>query len=295
VPVSRDQLIADWRKRLAIARDGQGASPHRATWLSRLRVRLYRFLLSLYGDGRWNAPSPVEAGTPTGAPAGVVFDSEGALPLAGKPAKSDGKIRAVLKSVANSQSQPLERGPLTSGLSPDSWMVVASSSAHIRTARLLLFLKLAGILARLSARGGDRLVEVQAEDRAAALRIIERNHDKLHGRERVSPIEGINLLAGIPILVIYAPFVILALVAALNMIFPAAENRRPSGSAMATLFFGGWAACVVLFFLIAIVGRAWPRLLYVQERLNWELRQRVIASRRRATSHDPAEQQLGRR
>jgi len=54
--VSRDELIADWHKRLAAAEQSQADASKRSQWLARMRVRIYQFLLSLYGEGNWNAP-----------------------------------------------------------------------------------------------------------------------------------------------------------------------------------------------------------------------------------------------
>ena len=57
---TRPDLIADWQTRLAAAEEGAGCASSPG-WLQRARVRLYRFLLSLYGDGGWNADAPLNA------------------------------------------------------------------------------------------------------------------------------------------------------------------------------------------------------------------------------------------
>src|SRR5687767_4185509 len=92
---ARDKLVADWRHELHAAQDALAASP-RQVWLARMRVRLYRFLLRCYGKANWRtSPAPRDVA------GGVVFDQPEVRFLHGKPAKSPGKIQAVLKSVAN--------------------------------------------------------------------------------------------------------------------------------------------------------------------------------------------------
>ena len=107
---TRDQLIADWQKRLAAASEAPDEPTSRAVWLAHLRVRLYRFLLSLYGEGDWNAPE----GAPE-SPSSVVIDAQ-TLPLAGKPAKDEDAIRAVLKSVAGACENKPQAGPFAAGI-----------------------------------------------------------------------------------------------------------------------------------------------------------------------------------
>src|SRR5436853_2458398 len=98
--VPRDQLIADWQKRLLAASDLAGPPSSRAAWLAHLRQRLYHFLILLYGDGRWNVPGQLETPKSPGDTDSIVFDTPEALPLVGKPAKSLDTIRSVLDTVA---------------------------------------------------------------------------------------------------------------------------------------------------------------------------------------------------
>src|SRR5262245_15490181 len=105
--LTRDKLISDWRTRLAAAEAEPVSSSLRRAWLVRVQMRLYRFLLSLYGNGVWRADEHAASPQP------VVFDSAEAESLSGKPAKDLGKIRSVLKSVANSQDHRPAAGSLT--------------------------------------------------------------------------------------------------------------------------------------------------------------------------------------
>jgi len=130
---TRERIVTDWTRRLAEAEAGAEAGRNRAAWLSRLRVRLYRFLISLYGDGRWNAAVGEKGTAPSPIKTSAVFESADALPLAGKPAKSGEQIRGVLAAVANAQDERQQIGPWT------EWVVVATKSSGVdldRCARL---------------------------------------------------------------------------------------------------------------------------------------------------------------
>src|SRR5437763_6104071 len=123
--VPRDQLIADWQNRLATASDVEEPPSSRAAWLARLRQRLYRLLLSLYGDGHWNAPFRIEPPASPSVADSVVFDAPEALPLVGKPAKSDDTIRSVLDTVASANSEPQVQGPMA-GLTNRKLVVIVT-------------------------------------------------------------------------------------------------------------------------------------------------------------------------
>src|SRR5262245_5936502 len=109
MPATREELIADWRERLAAAEEPVTPDSSRAAWLARLRMRVYRFLLSLYGGGDWNAPEQI-AERQREHNDSVVIDA-GALPLAGKPAKGESAIRATLESVAKARENASAPGP----------------------------------------------------------------------------------------------------------------------------------------------------------------------------------------
>ena len=94
-------------------------------------------------------------------PEPVVFDSAEAESLAGKPAKDLGKIRSVLKAVANSQDHRLAAGSLTADeVIAGCWFAVAAASANLDLKRCLDLLNRYGIECRLQPRGHDSIVEV---------------------------------------------------------------------------------------------------------------------------------------
>jgi hypothetical protein len=131
-------------------------------WLARMRVRLYRFLLRCYGKADWRTtPAPVP-GSPRHKTEGVVFDQPEVRFLHGKPAKTPGKIQAVLKFVASAQ-EPVASGNY-SRQAAHAFVAIASESSHSNTLSLFTALKREGIDARHVVRDGEGVVEVRGID-----------------------------------------------------------------------------------------------------------------------------------
>ena len=183
----REQLIADWRTALAAA-ERQPLGTSRPFWLARMRVRLYRFLLSLYGDGQWNTDSPVSAPE---EPNPLTIDPPEAFPFHGKPAKGEGKIRSVLKSVASAQGPPPAAGPHVAGIGAESWVIVAAESANLDPVRTVLMLHGLKVIARVVHRGDDVTVEVPARQLKDALRLVELHRRRLRRRARPQEIRRV--------------------------------------------------------------------------------------------------------
>jgi len=179
---ARDKLISDWRARLAAAEAEPVSSSLRRAWLVRVQMRLYRFLLALYGqgDGRADERPPQKAADV------VVFDSAEAESLAGKPAKDLGKIRSVLKTVANSQDHRPAAGSLTSEeVIAGCWFAVAAVSSRLDLIRCIELLRSHKIECRLQFRAGDRIVEVPGPLRTEALQLIDEHRVRLRRRPRI--------------------------------------------------------------------------------------------------------------
>ena len=170
---AREELIAQWRQKLADARQAASSDPRRA-WLAQMRVRLYRFLLSCYAGSSWSTtprrPTPQVS---TESPDEAVFDTPDSAELRGKPPKSLGQIQSVLKSVANAQEHAPEPGPLVHGLEPDSWVVVAATSRMKKLNEITHALSRARCESRALVRGNKTVVEVRAADRHAAMAIVD--------------------------------------------------------------------------------------------------------------------------
>jgi hypothetical protein len=174
IMVKRDEIIADWQSRLETAAGHEGLSSPRAAWLARVRWRLYRFLLSLYGDGHWNAPAAPEAqsaAVKTSSPTSQAAFADAVL-LTGKPAKSGTEIGAVLKAVAGARLEPAPVGPLLAGQGDDAWLPIASASCDFDPEQCVAALLAAKVYARVIPRQGDCIVEVRAREFATAQRVL---------------------------------------------------------------------------------------------------------------------------
>jgi hypothetical protein len=172
--VPRDELIADWQQRLAAAEQTPPAGSARAQWLNRLRVRLYRFLLSLYSDGQWR-----ESINRSSSTAAARVQTEHAVELTGKPAKDAAKIREALNVFAAARSDVGQPGPLLDGSGEDRWIVVAALSNGIQTERLSGMLDGRSIAHRLVHHAFDLTVEVRAWQATEVSRLIVANINQL--------------------------------------------------------------------------------------------------------------------
>jgi hypothetical protein len=278
---TRTELISDWRERLAAAEDSSSVSSGRVSWMARARVRLYRFLLSLYGDGDWTTDSlPLdEEGTrfEEGDGAAVVFDAPDALPLAGKPAKSAGKIQSVLKSVADAQPASNQPGPLAGGVPPDSWVVAAALVSWSQASAFERTLRDHGIASRTIARGFDRCVEVRARDQREAARLLARIRPAPRPqmrRSRVVENSEAKFLSQVAAILLSALFGSLLLAALILIAFqesgPPQANTN-ANEAMRGVFFAAWLATAI--------GAFWGILTYFRRQAGGKQRQHPTTRR----------------
>ncbi len=213
---ARDQLISDWRQKLAAA-DTVVAGTGRAAWLARMRRRLYRFLIACYGNREWTAAPSVPASGPASAPAAVLFESAEAMELNGKPAKTGGQIRSVLKKVAGAQDHPPEAGPLAGGLDATSWVVVAAASSKLKTGRCCELLRAAGLHARTAYHGDDHMVEVPACERHEAFEIVQRNRARVQVPPKTPRTQRVPLWCRLAAMAILTMWVTILLAASLSI------------------------------------------------------------------------------
>jgi hypothetical protein len=184
---TRERLVADWRNALSEASAAADGAGSQAAWIARLRVRLYRFLLSLYGDGQWNGPSP-EA-LPERHLAG---DSDEPLPLEGKPAKSLDAIRTALRSVRGACEATPQRGPLIDGCGNEAWVVVASSSNGIDADKCGEFLKQCGIMPRVVHGEAEATVAVRSLHETIARRVMANNRRRFKLRRQAPHVVSVT-------------------------------------------------------------------------------------------------------
>lgn len=276
---TRAELISDWQTHLTAAEQSAGCASS-LRWLIAARVRLYRFLLSLYGDGGWNADSLAEPRSAAGG-AAVVIDSLEALPFYGKPAKTAGKIQSVLKSVANANDAPPPAGPLVEGLEPGSWMLVATTFDRT-TARIHVdWLRKHAIEARFAAKGYRFSVEVPAAYYREALPLM-RNRRIAYPKVFLAHRESKFLAIVIYYVVITGAvgpciglFAMLAW-SAIRVLF----GETPDRLEMVTVFLIAWSLAIAA----GAVLRCWLRVFDVLRPLSSMRRQQpvVIVSRKRS-------------
>jgi hypothetical protein len=184
LPLSRDQLVADWRSRLAAAEAMASDAGVRPAWLGKVQVRLYRFLLSLYGEGDWRSTERLDS--PPFDDARAALLASGApdlLQQTGKPAKTPAEIRQVLKAVAGAREQLLAAGPFAAGLPPGPWVVVALFKNGADPNRCVNLLRSRQFSVRVSICGRDLAVEVFAADHVRALQLWRAHKLRLVNRQ----------------------------------------------------------------------------------------------------------------
>jgi len=280
---ARDEIIADWRKHLADAEEPLSPDAPRTAWLTRLKLRLYRFLLSLYGDGRWNASDRTVKGLQGAEP---VVVSDEALPFSGKPAKDESQIRAVLNSVAGAGRVQAEKGPFSPGFNSNLWVIVASSWQGIDPELCAVALRAAAIVPRVVGRECEVTVEVQSQHVLAARSLIAAQRARLRLNTRPPPLSAARQpkRAGASLLDFFiatgfmlGPLVGLIVLAYANLVWPPYPDDQSMAIHQLAVFTGGWLACpllagilYVLFFGNRIAAKA-PLSDRVRKRANFVL------------------------
>jgi hypothetical protein len=174
------QLVAYWRTRLE---ENQSECAHGSThlqWLRRAYIRVYRFLLSQYGEPKVNdAPQRPPAGEQGQQPFPTAAVEASCMALVdntpdhrGRPPKSVGKIQNVLKGIHCANPRDDEPGPLAHGLPSAVWLTVASRRERWIPAECVRFLQQRGIPARRAVRGDDVVVEVARKDFESASHLL---------------------------------------------------------------------------------------------------------------------------
>ena len=247
MPTTRDKLIADWRGRLHAAEELLAAGP-RYAWLARMRIRLFRFLLSCYAKEAWRT-SPyahrVKSKTDDVAAAdSVVFDAPEAALLHGKPAKGAGKIQAVLKSVAGAQDHPPAMGPLTNGIPQDCWVTVALYDDDETPYQLAQQLEFEGLACRVRICGPNTAVDVPSAHRKQALLIIRSSQAWQRNRNGKGPM-ALRVADLVFVLTIMGPQIAFILVAAVGLIVTWLVGDEVNVAAFWPFFARVWGASTI--------------------------------------------------
>ncbi|HUG66976.1 MAG TPA: hypothetical protein VMM76_04445 [Pirellulaceae bacterium] len=195
---TRQQLVEDWKAKLAASSQPPVECGERFAWVRQVYARIYRFLISCYGEGEWRGAgddSSLNAdsqSTVSRMPfVECVPTSDGLLP------KSPERIRAALESIHGSNPGIATPGTMT-GVSDDAWVVVAARK-YLKSARAVhRRLMVCGIEARLQNRTTDTAIVVRYGEFDQALEVIERvGRDKqirIRIRRRVNPKESVGVL-----------------------------------------------------------------------------------------------------
>ena len=174
---TRQQLVEDWKSKLAASSQSPVERGERFAWVRQVYARIYRFLVSCYGEGEWRGAgddSSLNADSQSTASrmpfVECVPTSDGLLP------KSPERIRAALESIHGSNSGIATPGTMT-GVSDDAWVVVAAQR-YVKDARSVRrYLAASRIESRLQRRATDTAILVRYRDfEAACVRVCRRRN-----------------------------------------------------------------------------------------------------------------------
>ena len=259
------QLVQRWNERLAVGERLLTNPSPRLRWLGRVYIRLYRFLLSVYGRGEWRS----DTASPPGEDQDFDADASASrMPFVdltshdpGAPAKSLEQIRYTLKSMHLANSRTVEIGPLREGLQPESWIAIGETR-KFRADVLCEALRKAEIQSQLHPHARREIIYVRYRDYERALVIANklatfRTRDSQPAlRPKSKTIWFTPAAAGAVIGFLTGPFVCIMMIVlyfALNEVltnfhivpksgFLDFENRWKSGSCVAVV----WMLCVFL-------------------------------------------------
>jgi hypothetical protein len=169
---TRQELLDQWQQRLADAELACEATVVPA-WSDRLRVKLYRFLLAMYGQTDWPGPQNDVDNSQERAANAQLTVAEPKEEFAGKQPRSRAEILQGLRNVKGLGEELAPAGPLTDGLLPNSPFVVAACRKNIEAVRISRQLRRHGFMPKIGNNGGLYQVFVTAEYAPAALLIVQ--------------------------------------------------------------------------------------------------------------------------
>lgn len=122
---TRQELLDYWRSRLCEA-EAACDDPVTDSWAARVRRKLFRFLLTMYGQAPWPGPKDDVDNSAGRALHNQVFVADPHAELAGKEPRTRAQILRGLQNIQGLSAELAPAGPLTSGLESDSPMVVGA-------------------------------------------------------------------------------------------------------------------------------------------------------------------------
>jgi hypothetical protein len=169
---TRQELLDQWQQRLAEAEQACEAIAVPA-WSDRLRVKLYRFLLAMYGQTDWPGQKDDVDNVQGRSANGQLTVAEPKEVFAGKEPRSRAEILRGLRNVKGLGAELAPAGPLADGLLPDSPVIVASFKKHKAAAVALRKLRRSGFQPAIAKQGHLWLIYVVAANSAAAANALQ--------------------------------------------------------------------------------------------------------------------------
>ncbi|WP_425614796.1 hypothetical protein NA78x_004675 [Anatilimnocola sp. NA78] len=166
---TRQELLDYWQQRLA---DSEHAGGQGFAWTDRLRLKLYRFLLAMYGQSEWPGSKDDvdnEIGRTLNSSLMVADTSEIST---GKAPRTRAEILKSLQSVKGLSDELAPPGPLQHGLEPNSPVVVAANRKRVKAERVARYLEKQNIPIEVRYAGSLWQIFVRQCDAAKAAAII---------------------------------------------------------------------------------------------------------------------------
>ncbi|MDA1052217.1 MAG: hypothetical protein O3C40_17305 [Planctomycetota bacterium] len=170
---TRQHLVEEWKAKLEASSQPPAENGERFAWVRQIYARIYRFLVSCYGEGEWRGADddPSLNGELRSTASRMPFvecvpTSNGLLP------KSPERIRAALESIHGSNPGIATPGTMV-GVEDDTWIVVAARKRPKSARAVHRRLVACGIEARLLGRTTDMAVLVRHEDFQRALAAVQ--------------------------------------------------------------------------------------------------------------------------
>ena len=159
------KTVQRWKRELETNERLLNTQSIRFSWLRRLYVQLYQFLLSRYADEGLPAPPPEDDGD-EGEQASQMPFRDFTLDHRGLQARSPQSLRDALEKIHSNQPTPTKPSDPQRSATPE-WVVVATSQDS-RLSSCERVLRIQGIMFHKSAVGFYESLEVPFEDRNAA-------------------------------------------------------------------------------------------------------------------------------
>lgn len=170
---TRQELLTQWQERLADAEEACAAAP---TWAEHIRVKLYRFLLAMYGHTQWPGPKDdVDNSQLRTATSKLIVAEPQQDVLTGKEPRTRAEILKGLQNLKGLGEELAPAGPLADGLLPDSPVAVASFNRESAASAAIRKLQRAGFSPRIAHRGGLYQIFVGAAHSAEAIEWLRAN------------------------------------------------------------------------------------------------------------------------